>query len=192
MKFTFISDTHTKHHNLNTGSGDVLIHCGDFTNRGELPSVLSFAQYMQKQDFKYKIVIAGNHDFCFEDERKAQAEKCFEDHDIIYLNDSGVDINGIKIWGSPVQPAFFDWAFNRKRGEELRAHWALIPEDTDILLTHGPAYGILDHCPNGRVGCEDLLVTINKIKPKVHAFGHIHEGYGVLEQEGTTLLMRVV
>lgn len=189
MKITFISDTHYQHHNLSLDSGDMLIHCGDFTRKGALADVASFARYLSLQDFKYKIVIAGNHDFCFEDKRKNEAEKLLTDNSIIYLNDSGISIEEIKIWGSPVQPEFFDWAFNRKRGAEIQAHWKLIPDDTDILLTHGPAFGILDLCKNGeRVGCDDLLATIQRINPKIHAFGHIHESYGMMQRDGTTFI----
>ncbi len=149
MKITFISDTHYQHHNLSLGSGELLIHCGDFTRKGALADVASFANYISLQDFNTKIVIAGNHDFCFEDKRQHEAEKLLTDNGIIYLNDSGISIEGIKIWGSPVQPEFFDWAFNRKRGAEIQTHWKLIPDDTDILLTHGPAFGLLDLCKNG-------------------------------------------
>ena len=70
MKLTFISDTHYQHHKLSLESGDVLIHCGDFTRRGALDEVANFADFMGAQDFKYKIVIAGNHDFSFEDKRR--------------------------------------------------------------------------------------------------------------------------
>ena len=189
MKLTFISDTHCQHDKLQLESGDVLIHCGDFTCRGGLDDVESFAKFMEAQDFKHKIVIAGNHDFSFEDKRRQKAEECLSDRGIIYLNDSGVEIDGLKFWGSPVQPEFFDWAFNRQRGEELRDHWELIPKNTDILITHGPAYGILDLCADGRrVGCQDLLETVEKIKPKIHAFGHIHEDYGVVKKQGTVFV----
>lgn len=185
MKLTFISDTHSKHNNLDTGSGDILIHCGDFTCQGGLGETEEFAEFLSVQDFTHKIVIAGNHDRCFEDERLLQAETILNDLGIIYLNDSGIQIDGVNFWGSPVQPEFFNWAFNRKRGVDLLQHWMLIPANTDVLMTHGPAYGILDLCSDGsRVGCEDLLGTIQRIKPKVHAFGHIHESYGQDEYDG--------
>lgn len=189
MKLTFISDTHSLHKTLAIESGDILIHCGDFTNKGSLEDTESFAHFMSVQDFRYKVVIAGNHDFCFEDDRKEEAEQYLADKDIIYLNDSGTEIEGLKIWGSPVQPEFFNWAFNRERGEDICKHWDLIPSDTDILVTHGPAFGILDRVMEGeRVGCRDLLDRVKQIKPKIHAFGHIHEDYGVLEQGDTTFV----
>lgn len=189
MRFTFISDTHSLHDRLTLGSGDVLIHCGDLTNKGSLEDAENFANFMAAQDFKYKVVIAGNHDFCLEDDRKEAVEQCLADKDIIYLNDTGTTIEGLKLWGSPVQPEFFNWAFNRKRGEDICKHWDLIPGDTDILITHGPAFGILDRVMEGeKVGCRDLLDRVKQIKPKIHAFGHIHEDYGVLKQGGTTFV----
>ena len=186
MKFIFISDTHSLHDTLTLDAGDVLIHCGDLTNTGSLEDVESFANFMGKQGFKHKVVIAGNHDFCFEDDRANEAEQILKEQEIIYLNDSGIEIEGFKIWGSPIQPQFFNWAFNRDRGEDISAHWDLIPVDTDILITHGPAFGILDRVMEGeKVGCRDLLDRVKLIKPKIHAFGHIHEDYGVVEKEGT-------
>ncbi|MFN8395634.1 MAG: metallophosphoesterase [Bacteroidia bacterium] len=105
---------------------------------------------------------------------------------VIYLNDSGVEIEGVKIWGSPIQPWFFDWAFNRQRGADIAKHWALIPEDTDILVTHGPPYGILDRTDDGKlVGCEELIKVVERIRPKIHVFGHIHEAHGSLIKDGT-------
>lgn len=155
-------------------------------NKGELSQVEDFAKFVKKLDYKYKIVIAGNHDFCFEDQRKEKAEEYLTDAGLIYLNDSAIEIEGIKFWGSPIQPWFNDWAFNRARGAEIKKHWDLIPIDTDVLITHGPPFGILDLCAHGeRVGCNDLLDAVIKIGPRIHAFGHIHEGYGTLRVDKT-------
>lgn len=185
MQLTFISDTHGCHRQLILNSGEVLVHCGDFTKHGTLEDVEDFAQFIAAQDFKYKLVIAGNHDWCFEDERCHAAEACLAYYGIHYLNDSGVELEGIKFWGSPIQPAFGNWAFNCERGEEICKHWSLIPKDTDILITHGPAFGILDECYDGfKVGCTELLEAIEQIQPKLHACGHIHEAYGVHEHKG--------
>jgi Icc-related predicted phosphoesterase len=102
---------------------------------------------------------------------------------VVYLNDSGVTINNTHIWGSPVTPYFFNWAFNRHRGTDINRHWKRIPPNTDLLVTHGPAFGILDVIANGNhTGDKDLLKTINEIKPKVHLCGHIHESYGSLKR----------
>jgi Icc-related predicted phosphoesterase len=108
---------------------------------------------------------------------------------LIYLNDSQIVIEGIKIWGSPIQPWFYDWAFNRQRGADIKKHWDLIHADTDILITHGPAHGILDLTMDYRnVGCEELIKKIEEIKPKYHICGHIHEAHGVLKNEATTFI----
>lgn len=106
-----------------------------------------------------------------------------------YLCDTDITIEGLNIWGSPITPWFFDWAFNRKKGEEICRHWKLIPENTDILITHGAPFGILDRTESGvNAGCEDLLAEIDLIKPKYHLFGHIHEWYGMRESTHTTFV----
>ena len=185
MKIVAISDTHGKHQHLDLPKGDMIIHAGDVSVQGLKEQVVDFLDWFGKLDFQYKIFIAGNHDFYFEKETAEEIEQIIP-LDVIYLNDSGITIEGIKIWGSPVQPWFFDWAFNRQRGDEIAEHWKLIPVDTDILVTHGPAYGVLDKTVRGEaVGCEALFNFIKKIKPKVHISGHIHEAYGGVEKFGT-------
>ncbi len=189
MKFVFLSDTHDKHKEMQIPIGDFLIFCGDMSSRGELREIEAFSLFLKNLPHQYKIVIAGNHDFSFEDERKLQAEELIRSTGAYYLNDSGVQIGTIKFWGSPVQPCFKDMAFNRRRGEDIKKHWDLIPLDTDILITHGPPKGILDTIRSGeRVGCEELLQKTLSIHPKIHVFGHIHEGYGTLQQQKTVFI----
>ncbi len=188
MKFVAISDTHGKHTKLILPSGDVLIHAGDISGRGNEVEAIDFLNWFSKQNFEHKILIAGNHDFYFEREPTEQIKKILPEN-IIYLNDSGTTINKIKIWGSPITPWFYNWAFNRHRGDEIKKHWDLIPVDTDILITHGPVHGILDNTKSGqRAGCEDLLNRIKAIKPKVHICGHIHEAYGIIEKAGVAFI----
>ena len=106
-----------------------------------------------------------------------------------YLQDSEVTIDGIKFYGSPWQPEFYNWAFNLPRGEKLAQKWAEIPDNTDVLITHGPAYGILDYAPmGGHVGCEELYKRISDIKPKIHVCGHIHNSYGQKTIDGIEFL----
>ena len=187
MKLVLISDTHNKHHQLDLPPGDILIHAGDVSGRGSEREVLDFLNWFSKLDYKHKIFIAGNHDWLFE--KASSLAKDIIPENIIYLNDSGIEIEGIKIWGSPISPWFFDWAFNRHRGEEIQKHWDMIPDNTDILITHGPVYGILDKTARGElVGCKDLLDTIQKSKIKLHVCGHIHEAYG-MEKNGDTLFV---
>lgn len=184
MKFIAISDTHGRHQDLVLPKGDVIIHAGDVSKIGEQKEIADFLQWFSNQDFAYKIFIAGNHDFYFE-RIPPEIIKNSIPPGIIYLNDSGITIEGIHIWGSPVTPWFYNWAFNRQRGAAIQKHWDLIPNEVDILITHGPVYQILDKTLSRQhVGCIDLLQKVMEIKPKYHIFGHIHEAYGVLHQEG--------
>lgn len=106
-----------------------------------------------------------------------------------YLRDEETVINGIRFYGSPWSPKFFSWAFNKKRGKELLSVWKKIPSGVDVLITHTPPYGVLDEVPrSGNVGCQDLLDELSRIQPNVHCFGHIHEGYGRTEVDGTTFV----
>ncbi len=181
MKVVVISDTHNRHAEIHLPFGDVLVHCGDATGGGTPGEVGAFVTWFEKQDYEHKIMIAGNHDWLFQDD-PFLAKTLVDGRDFHYLQDSGIEIQGVKFYGSPWQPWFCDWAFNLKRGPELAAKWAMIPDDTEFLITHGPPKDILDYIPpqNERPGCLDLLQRVAEIKPAVHAFGHIHEGYGYL------------
>jgi Icc-related predicted phosphoesterase len=186
--FTAISDTHLKHHSLQLNKTDVIIHAGDVSSRGRESEVLDFLDWFSKLDFEYKIFIAGNHDFFFEQADENRIHNKIPDN-VIYLNDSGTNVKGLNIWGSPISPWFYNWAFNRHRGAQIKKHWDLIPNDTDILITHGPPHKILDRTLSGDdAGCEDLYNKIKEIKPKYHIFGHIHEGYGTYKNEDTTFI----
>jgi len=189
MKILFLSDTHGLHQKLgDLPQADILIHSGDISNRGRDAEVKDFINWFSSLDYHHKIFIAGNHDFYFEGKTVNDIQKMLPQN-IHYLCDSGVMIEGLNIWGSPVTPWFLDWAFNRDRGEEINKHWKLIPKNTDILITHGPPYGILDMNVNKKyTGCKDLLTTVNLIKPKYHLFGHIHESYGIFETEYTSYI----
>lgn len=192
MKFVVISDTHGLHDALELPPGDVLIHAGDVSKRGYTREIVSFLNWFKVQPHPYKIFIAGNHDYFFE-QKPAEEIAAIIPSNVIYLNDSGIEIGGVRIWGSPVQPWFCDWAFNRQRGPEIRKHWDLIPAGTDILLTHGPAFGFLDRLITGEaVGCEELIKKIWEIKPKYHLTGHIHEAYGEIETDGIRFINAAV
>lgn len=187
MRVVIISDTHNKLANITVPDGDVLIHCGDFCGYGKMDEVERFNSEFAKLPHKHKIVIAGNHDFPLENQKAVATTKLTG---MTYLEDSGAEIDGVKIWGSPWQPEFMNWAFNLPRcGDELQRVWAMIPDDVDILVTHGPPYGILDRTKGGDlVGCELLRARVDEIKPRVHCFGHIHEAYGT-ELNGETLFI---
>ncbi|HYH15327.1 MAG TPA: metallophosphatase domain-containing protein [Flavisolibacter sp.] len=188
LKFVAISDTHGRHKSLRLPKGDVIIHAGDITYKGEEVEVIDFLKWFSNLPYKYKVFTAGNHDFFFEKAKPAYVQSLIPES-VIYLNDSGVQIEGCNLWGSAITPWFFNWAFNRKRGTDINKHWKLIPPDTHVLITHGPAYGILDAVGNGNhVGCVDLLKMVQLIKPKVHITGHIHEAYGRIKK-GDTLFI---
>lgn len=184
MKIVLISDTHGKHDELILPEGDMVLHAGDLSGKGSEKEIVDFLNWYSSLPHKYKIFIAGNHDFFMESGDQESIKKIIPDN-VIYLNDSGVEIEGINIWGSPIQPWFYDFAFNRQRGEEISKHWEMIPANTDLLITHGPPHKILDKTFQGlEVGCEELIKSIQKLKLKVHLFGHIHEAYGQIEVDG--------
>ena len=178
MKLILISDTHGMHSNLHLPAGDTLIHCGDVCGRSDENSVRDFAEWFDSQPHEHKIVIAGNHD-------KHMSAKWFANS--IYLQDEGVTLDGVKFYGSPWTPTFFDWYWMKDRGEDIAERWRKIPDDTDVLITHGPAAdtGKLSWTDQGTdVGCEDLQESITRLKPVLHCFGHIHEGYGSHKADG--------
>lgn len=178
MKIVAISDTHGQHSMLKLPKADMIIHAGDISSRGTLSEVKEFYRWFSSLNYTYKVFIAGNHDFYFEKQNVHDISKNVPSG-IVYLNDSGVNIEGLSIWGSPVQPWFYDWAFNRTRGSKIKKHWDLIPNNTDILITHGPAYGVLDKTIAGEaVGCQELREKVFTVNPRVAICGHIHEAYG--------------
>jgi Icc-related predicted phosphoesterase len=196
INITTISDTHDKHSLLDVGSGDLIIHAGDCTGRGSRADIEEFLRWYGDLDFEMKILIPGNHDFDFERNPELCDELC-KNYGVVLLNDSGVKFKGLNIWGSPVQPWFHNWAFNRMRSEAaataghpfIGKHWDKIPKKTDILITHGPPYGILDTTARNKesAGCEELLKKVEEIRPVLHVFGHIHEERGVfVDKTGPT------
>lgn len=200
MKIVTISDTHTLHDMINVPYGDILIHAGDATLLGYEDEVRKFGKWFRSQPHKYKIFIAGNHDKSFEDTPIKAKQWFFDTKDIdslnLYTKDNTfylqeqlvtltIDGKDITIYGAPHQPEFFNWAFNVPRGEALKQIWDKIPKGIDVLVTHGPAYGLRDKCNHGeKVGCQELKKAISRVRPKLHICGHIHEQYGVEEWAG--------
>lgn len=181
-----VSDTHGRHDRLAVPDGDVLVHAGDLTLHGSLDDVTRFDDWLSSLPHRHKVVVCGNHDWCFQ---RTPAEARRRLRNAIYLEDEAAVVEGLRFYGSPWQPWFLDWAFNLPRGPELAAKWALIPGDTDVLITHGPPAGVLDLTKRGdRVGCADLLNRVHEVRPKLHVFGHIHEAAGV-ERVGATLFV---
>lgn len=183
MRIVCLSDTHGHHADLDVPDGDLFVHAGDFTRRGRPEEVRAFGRFLAALPHRHKVVVAGNHDFLFQDEPERARELL---GDVTYLEDSGVTIEGLEVWGSPWQPWFHDWAFNLPRGGPIAEKWALVPESTHVLVTHGPPHGTLDRTwLRKRVGCEELTRALARIRPRLHVFGHIHEDHGHLESNGT-------
>lgn len=201
MRITLISDTHTKHEELtydpqDLPGGDLLIHAGDIMNSGRNPmDIYKFCKWFDGlEQYDHKVFIAGNHDRIFETDPEMASEIYTSYKNITYLQDDwaevGDDNEAVKIWGSPWQPEFYNWAFNLpRRGDELKEKWDSIPADTDILITHGPPQDHLDVSGppynEPHLGCELLRVKVDEQPPKIHVFGHIHGGYGYKFHNGT-------
>lgn len=183
IRLVCMSDLHNIDPFYKVPDGDVLIVAGDICGVGNESELKEFDDFLALQPHSLKVVVAGNHDWPFALSTPDEAKKLLKN--AIYLEDSGIEVFGLTFWGSPWQPWFFDWAFNLPRGEKLADVWSKIPSDTDILITHSPPYGILDVADGYHVGCEQLSKALEYIKPKLHVFGHIHQGYGSLERDGT-------
>ena len=181
MRFVCVSDTHGRHNDVAVPGGDVLIHAGDFTESGHPGEVDLFLAWLATLPHKRKILVAGNHEFWVEEHECRFRQQVALVPDLHYLQDSGVVIDGVKYWGSPVTPRYFDWAFNRDRGADIRRHWALISPATQVLVTHAPPFGIGDTNRDGsNEGCTDLLEAVASLPDlRLHVFGHIHPGRGV-------------
>jgi len=197
FRITLISDTHAKHNQVTKDlpGGDILIHAGDFMTSGYSPyEAEEFFKWFDAIDsYETKIFIAGNHDRIMQTDPDWVKMVLARYKTIDYLQDKELDLHfddpygdyperNIRVYGSPWQPEFYDWAFNLPRNsEELKTRWDAIPSNSDILVTHGPAFGYLD-IPGGgqniRVGCEMLRHRVDEIRPKIHVFGHIHGSYG--------------
>lgn len=180
MKITCISDLHGEAPDL--PGGDLLIVAGDLTGNDSLKGWNGYFKWLKAQNYRKKVFIAGNHDGFLKSvisTTESKAMQLWRDEGFEYLFDSGTEFEGLKIWGAPWTPEFCDWHFMLPRGPALKEKWDLIPNDTDILITHGPAYGILDGVARykmniEKVGCEELRKAVERIKPKLHVFGHLH------------------
>jgi len=206
MRIILISDTHSLHRRMKydvasfikPNEFNVLIHAGDCTNIGSEPEVNDFISwYNSLEGFNAKIFIAGNHDLSFETKAKWLSSLIdnneLQNSNTVYLEDETLLIQNenfskpVKVYGSPWQPEFYDWAFNLPRnGVELETKWEQIPDDVNILITHGPPYSVRDYLVNNKmVGCEKLIKRLESINPQIHVFGHIHNSYGVVYRNDT-------
>jgi len=179
LRLIIVSDTHNRE--FQDSGGDILIHGGDMTNWGKPKEINRFLAFFSEMAPRHKLFIAGNHDFGFQDAPPRIPTG------LTYLLDRSVQIEGLKFYGSPWTPEFFNWAFMLpRRSESLARKWACIPGDTDILITHGPPHGTADLVGDHHAGCELLAQRLKELRPPIHIFGHIHEGRG-LQFDGQTL-----
>jgi Icc-related predicted phosphoesterase len=194
MRCVFMADTHLFHEDLVVPDGDVLIHAGDICRRGSLDELAVFAALWRGFPHPHKVVVPGNHDWCFV--RAVGAARAMLAESTVLI-DEAARVGGLSIFGSPWQPEFGGWAFNLPRGQALREKWALIPEGLDVLVTHGPPHGYGDRTSHGprrygddHSGCHDLRARVEVVRPRVHVFGHIHEDGGAW-RAGDTLFANV-
>lgn len=182
IKICCFSDTHGTHRKLNIPKCDILIFAGD-AGITSFEKLEDFNQWLGEQPAKHIIFVAGNHDTYLEEIGREDCKLFFTN--VIYLENEGVQIDGIRFWGSPYSKIFNNWSFMADDAY-LANIWDYIPNITDFLITHGPAFGLLDQVGWKNEGSDSLRKRIDKIKPKYHLSGHIHECYGAFSREFTT------
>lgn len=177
VRIVIISDTHGRHRDLTVPEGDILIHAGDFMTSGkQFQEITDFNHWLGGLPHPTKLVVAGNHDCMFETD--SYFSRCLLTH-ANYLENSRYVAHGLKFYGSPYTPEYMNWAFMRDRGDPMARIWKGIPSDVDVLITHGPPYGILDKWEGKHVGCEALRDEVMARKIPYHCFGHIHADFGI-------------
>lgn len=183
LKICCISDTHGLHEKIKMPDCDMIIHAGDFTLWGALPEVTSFIDWYACQEAKYKILTCGNHEVLISKQFDVLQRLC-DDEGIQLLHNSSTVIEGVSIFGSPYSRKYGNWAYMCDE-TDLAVMYGSIPATTNILVSHGPAYGKLDFCPNGHVGSTALAAALKKLHHlKLHVVGHVHEGRGTLISNG--------
>lgn len=188
LKVCCISDTHGMFREAVIPKCDILIHAGDITAYGRPAEIVDFNLWLGSlHQVKHKVVIAGNHDACLQEDIRTHS--IFTN--VHYLQNSSVELEGLTIFGSPMTPTFYNWFFMADRGEEIKQYWDRIPK-CDILVTHGPAWGTLDQITKpfyqAHLGCEELAYAVERVKPKYHIFGHIHSSHGKIKKGKTTYI----
>ncbi|MFH1811393.1 MAG: metallophosphatase domain-containing protein [Pseudomonadota bacterium] len=189
-----VADTHMFHDDFKSfPDGDVLVHAGDLTRQGSAKELATALAFFTALPHRHKVFVAGNHDWLFAREPERARELM---RGVTYLEDSGAEVAGLRFWGSPWQPQYGGWAFNLPRGPALAEKWARIPDNVEVLVTHGPPFGVLDDAAAYRhgllagsgdwhEGCSDLGERVRQVRPRVHIFGHMHGNQGKVERDGT-------
>lgn len=188
MTIACIGDTHGKHDLLEIPDTDVIIHTGDISSFGNKQEIAVFLEWFAGLPQKHKIFIAGNHDFYLEKIASNDLEN-FIPQEIIFLQNTGIEIGNKLFWGSAYTPGLPNFAFYKQRGKEIFQEWKKIPQQTDVLITHTPPYGILDEVARKQsVGCEELQKVVAQLQPSFHIFGHVHESYGLAKIKATSYI----
>lgn len=185
LRLVIISDTHQFHRETSLPDGDILVCAGDFTCFSKsLKAIIDFNDWLGEQPHR-SVVVPGNHEFFLEAD---PSRRSLLSNATVLINES-VEISGLKIWGSPVTP-LYGGAFGMSSAEDRRRLYARIPADTDILITHGPRYHILDFSLDSgtHAGCRELLDAVIRVQPKLHVFGHVHAAYGIFRTDHTTFV----
>lgn len=185
MKVVLLSDTHNNHDKLDLPACDVLIHSGDWSRHGTPEETTAFIDWFGRQQARVRVLTPGNHDLFAEREPQVMAAMARE-RGVLWLLDEGADVLGLRVWASPFTPVHGSWAFQEERGAQLGARWQRIPQNLDVLITHGPPHGVCDRIARdgSHVGCESLLEVVRARPPRFHVFGHVHEGRGEGKLEG--------
>jgi Icc-related predicted phosphoesterase len=181
MTIVVISDTHELHREVDIPAGSLLIHCGDLTMFSRsLRAIHDFNQWLGELSHRHRILVPGNHDRFLED----LSNRKLISNATVLINE-GIDVEGLRIWGTPITPV--GPAFCVPSTEERRRIYERIPNDTDVLISHGPPHGILDRSQGSsfHAGDQELLYAVTRVKPRLHFFGHIHAAHGLLGTHDT-------
>jgi Icc-related predicted phosphoesterase len=200
MRIVCISDTHGHTYpDADMPAGDVLVHAGDVTNNGkrlQMESMSEWFTHLADTKYEHVVFVAGNHDFMLDGFRKENCEyavngRLFPHPRVHYLRDSGITIGDVHFWGTPWVDCG-DWAFSEENKMHRRAAFNKIPLYTNVLVTHAPPYGIRDVYEGHTCGDPELLAAVDRVRPQVHVFGHIHSGYGMVDYSGVKFVNAAV
>ena len=183
LRLVLLADTHGFHRNVRVPDGDLLIHAGDFTNFSKSKTeIVDFNAWLGELPHRNRIVSPGNHEYFLESDPGNRSRLS---NATVLINESA-EIEGFRIWGSPITP-LYGGAFGRSSTADRKRAYAEIPYGTDILITHGPPYGILDVAPNStlQAGCRELFDAVMRVRPRLHVFGHIHGAHGIVHTDST-------
>ncbi len=189
MRLVAVADTHNKHTELAVPEGDLFVHAGDLTLYGSLEELSAALAWIGGWPHRYKIVVAGNHDRAFQ--YHPEAARALVPDGVVYLEGSGAEVAGLRVWGGPwtARVRRTLWAFELSSSERA-SQWASIPEETELLITHIPAAGILDSVDrHQRAGCPALLARLTELPAlRAHVAGHLHGGRGATVHQGVHYL----